>query len=128
MRIQHVAECPAEARDIFDKNPLDLFKSSNESISGGATIYDGDEYDGVEEYISSTWYLHLDSNPQEWTRGPDLSEARGDLTCSFIAEPFPQIVIVGGKQNDTKSDWSRSVSSNRVDILDLEKNTIAQGK
>ena len=114
--------------NLVDKNPLDLFKSSNESISGGVTISkDHEGYGGVEEYISSTWYLHLDSNPQEWTRGPDLSEARYDLTCSFIAQPFPQIVIVGGKQKDPKN-WNLPISSNRVDILDLEKNSIAQGK
>ena len=80
--------------------------------------------DGSYAIKSSTWYLHLDKTPQEWTRGPDLSQGRYALTCSFIAQPFRQIVIVGG----VVGVGANTAATDMVDILDLEKNSITQGK
>ena len=68
----------------------------------------------------STWYINP-NDPKKWTRGPNLSQGRSDLTCSLITKPSPQIVIVGGysKNNDP---------SKRTDVLDLNTKTAVQGK
>ena len=68
----------------------------------------------------NTWYLNP-KDPNNWTRGPNLSQGRSDLTCSLITKPSPQIVIVGGY--DKNNDLSK-----RTDILDLNKNSAVQGK
>ena len=85
-------------------NKLSVFTHANKSISEN----------------EQTWYLHLDTNPKKWTPGPHLGQARSGLTCSLITDPSPQIVIVGGV---TSTGFS-----NRVGILDLDKNSIMPGK
>ena len=72
------------------------------------------------KYNKKTWLLDLDSNPMAWTRGPDMSTGREALTCSFITDPSPQIVIVGG---ETSTGYSNS-----VEILNLDNNLITRGK
>ena len=84
--------------------------------------------DGSYAIKSSTWYLHLDKTPQEWTRGPDLSQGRYALTCSFIAQPFRQIVIVVGVEWSGVGVGTEYPETDMVDILDLETNLITPGK
>ena len=64
----------------------------------------GGYYDRREPHrtSTSTYYLNLDTNT--WTAGPDLTQARKDLTCSLISKPSPQIVIVGGISGKQGSD------------------------
>ena len=64
----------------------------------------GGYYNHLEPHrtSTSTYYLNLDTNT--WTAGPDLTQARKDLTCSLISKPSQQIVIVGGISGKQGSD------------------------
>ena len=75
---------------------------------------------GQNEGYADTAYLNVDSNT--WTDGPDMSEARGQLTCNLVTKPFLGIVIIGG---DCAFE---NRCTQRVDILNLETNLITSGK
>ena len=71
-----------------------------------------------------TWFLNLNDN--SWTKGPDMSTCRSHHSCALL-EDTNEIVIIGGNTRRV-NNTCRQVYQNSVEILDLNTNTIRDGK
>ena len=68
--------------------------------------------------LRETYYLNIVTG--QWTEGPLLSEGRRYHQCGLLNKPSPQIVVVGGINQNSWTD--------HVDIIDLETNTTTEGE
>ena len=74
----------------------------------------------------------MNIDTRQWTQGPNLGvqstrepAGRHGLKCSLLTKPFPQIVIVGGRN---EVDGRGNKRTNRVEIINLETGEMTQGK
>ena len=80
--------------------------------------------DGSNEQSLSFFF---DLNTSSWYRGPVLTEAKKEHTCSLVTQPdgTRDIVVVGGFRSTTSSN--RCYNQRSVDIINLGTNTKQRG-